>query len=138
MLYEKSCGAVVYTIVADEIKYVLVSNLSGVYGFPKGHMEPGETEIETALREVFEETNLRINLVEGFKTTDEHAIPGKIDTVKHITYFLGNYENQEIEFQHEELSSAILAAYDDAMNLFKFESSRRILKEANDYLLRMQ
>ena len=51
-------------------------------------MEAGETEPETSLREVYEETNLRIKLIDGFRTTDEHFIPQKKDTIKQITYFL--------------------------------------------------
>lgn len=39
MIYEKSCGAVVFTKIDSEIKYLLVSNKEGIYGFPKGHVE---------------------------------------------------------------------------------------------------
>ncbi len=137
MIYEKSCGAVVFTKVNGKIRYLLVSNLLGIYGFPKGHVEANETETQTALREVYEETNLRIELIDGFKTTDEHAIPGKKDTVKRIVYFLGYYENQDIVHQKEELSGACLVGYSEALELFQFESSKRILKEANDYLSRL-
>lgn len=134
MIYEKSCGAVVFTKVNGEIRYLLVSNLQGVYGFPKGHVEVNETETETALREVYEETNLRVELIDGFRTTDEHAIPGKKDTVKRIVYFLGYYDDQDVVYQTEELSGACLVGYSEALELFQFESSKRILKEANDYL----
>ncbi len=134
MNYEKSCGAVVFTRVDEAIKYLLVANLSGIYGFPKGHMEGNETEIETALREVFEETGLNIQLIDGFRTTDAHLIPEKKDTIKHITYFLGTFEHQNVVYQKEELSGAYLVSYEEALGLFQFESSKRILKEANDYL----
>ena len=134
MTYEKSCGAVVFTKMDGEIKYLLISNLQGIYGFPKGHVEGKETETETALREVYEETNLRIELIHGFRTTDEHFIPEKKDTVKQITYFLGVFENQDVIYQKEELSGACLVGFEEAMGLFQFESSRRILTEANKYL----
>lgn len=136
MICEKSCGAVVFTRLGEEIKYLLVSNLQGIYGFPKGHTELGETEIETALREVYEETNLKIELIKGFRTTDEHAIPGKENTIKQIVYFLGYYNDQDVIYQPEELSGAFLVGYTEAMELFQFESSKRILKEANEYLLK--
>lgn len=134
MTYEKSCGAVVFTRINGGTRYLLVANLEGIYGFPKGHAEPGETEAQTALREVREEINLRIQLVDGFKTTDEHEIPGKKDTVKHITYFLGYFENQEIIHQQDEISNACLVSFSEAMELFQYESSRRILREAHEYL----
>ena len=134
MTYEKSCGAIVFTKLDGEIKYLLISNLQGIYGFPKGHVEGKETETETALREVYEETNLRIELIHGFRTTDEHFLSEKKDTVKQITYFLGVFENQDVIYQKEELSGVCLVGFEEAMGLFQFESSRRILTEANEYL----
>ena len=53
---EKSCGAVVFCQTAEGRRYVLVCSGDGLWGFPKGHTEPGETEEQTALREVREET----------------------------------------------------------------------------------
>lgn len=44
MKYEKSCGAVVYTKINGELKYVLVQSIEGLWRFPKGHMKSGETE----------------------------------------------------------------------------------------------
>jgi len=50
MTHEKSCGAVVFTKTGKDIKYLMFQNLDGIYGFLKGHMESGETEVETTLR----------------------------------------------------------------------------------------
>ena len=135
MIYEKSCGAVVFTRSDNKIQYLLIRNLSGIYGFPKGHVEPGETEEETALREILEEVGLKITLVSGFRSEDEHPIPQKENTIKQIVYFLGEYHNQEFTFQKEELSEALLIDYETAMSLFQFDSSKRILTEANNFLL---
>lgn len=134
MNYEKSCGAVVYTKINNEMRYLLIQNLEGIYGFPKGHMESDETEIETAIREIKEEVSLDIKLCDKFRTTDSHLIPQKENTMKEIVYFIGYYENQTPVYQKEELTSASLYTYDEAMSLFQFESLKRILTEANDFL----
>lgn len=134
MTCEKSCGAVVFTRINGEIKYVLVKSLAGIYGFPKGHMEENETEWETAAREIFEEVGLKPNFVDGFKTCDEYKLPHKNGVIKRITYFLAEYKDQKINVQKSELQNAHLMSYDEAMNVFQYESSRRILKEANDFL----
>lgn len=134
MRYEKSCGAVVFTRINGEIRYVLAQNLEGYYGFPKGHMEAGETETETALREIREEVGLRPRLIEGFRTETEHPLPKKPGVMKQIVYFLAEYEDQEIIFQKEELLSAPLVSYEQAMELFVFDNNRRILTEAHAYL----
>ena len=135
MMYEKSCGAVVFTRMNNEIQYLLIRNLTGIYGFPKGHVEQGETEEQTALREVFEEVGLTVKLVPGFRSEDEHPIPQKENTMKQIVYFLGEYSNQEFTYQKEELTDALLTDYETAMTLFQFDSSKRILTEANNFLL---
>ena len=135
MTYEVSSGAVVFTREGGGLRYVIVRSLEGYYGFPKGHIEGTETEEEAAIREIREETGLSVRLIPGFRTMDEHSIPDKPDVMKRIIYFLGEYEGQEICFQKEELLEAPLLSYEDAMERFQFESSRRILKEANDFLL---
>lgn len=134
MQYEKSCGAVVFTRIDGKIRYVLAQNLEGYYGFPKGHMEAGETETETALREIREEVGLSPRLIDGFRTCDEHPIPKKPGVIKQVVYFLAEYEDQEIAFQKEELLSAPLVSYEEAMALFVFEGSKRILTEAHAFL----
>lgn len=135
MTCEKSCGAVVFTTIENQIKYLLVQSLEGVYGFPKGHMEHGETEEETAHREVFEETHVHVSFLEGFRTVTEYMLPNKINTKKQVVYFLGKYEHQEVIYQREELIDACLATYDEAIELLRFDDSKRILRKANHFLL---
>ena len=136
MKTEKSCGAVAFTRENEEIRYVIIQSKEGIFGFPKGHMEGRETEEETALREVLEETGLQVRLINGFRTEDSHPIyrDGKPCAMKHIVYFLAEYENQIPVAQETELMAIHLMSYDAAMSAFQFESSRRILNEANHYL----
>ena len=106
--YEKSCGAVVFTHSNGGIKYVIIQSLEGYYGFPKGHMEAGETEVETALREIYEETGLKVHILDGFRCEDEHPIPSKPGVMKRIVYFAAEYEDQRLRHQPEELMSVKL------------------------------
>lgn len=106
MKYEKSCGAVVFTRLKGKIQYLLISSLEGIYGFPKGHVEAGESEEETALREISEEVGINVKLVDVFRSVDEHPLPQKKNTIKQVVYFIGEYSDQEFIYQKEELSSA--------------------------------
>lgn len=99
-------------------------------------MEPGETETETALREIREETGLTVTLLPGFRAGDTHGIPQRPDTVKHVVYFLGEYCDQPFRHQREELSDARLVDCDTAMAMLQFDSSRRILTEAHRFLMK--
>ena len=132
--FEKSCGAVVYTFIDKEIKYLLVQNLEGVYGFPKGHMELNETEEETALREIKEEVGLNVELIDGFKEEETYLTIKKQKALKTVIYFLAHYKNQEFKYQREELSNAVLVDFDTAINLFNHENKKTILTKANEFL----
>lgn len=137
MTYEYSCGAVVFTRVEGVPHFVLIrakGQPEGRHGFPKGHMEPGETEEQTALREIYEEVGLRVRLLPGFRAVSEYDLPHVENTRKRVVFFLGEYENQTVEIQESEVVSAVLAPWPEALKLTEFEDSRRILTEAHDFL----
>ena len=56
MINEKSAGC----IIIDNDKVLLVQQSSGNWGFPKGHLEKGESETEAAIRETKEEIGINI------------------------------------------------------------------------------
>ena len=129
---ERSCGAVVFTRKVGLIQYVIIRSLAGRYGFPKGHVEPGETEEETALREIREEVGLRPRLIPGFRTEDEFLLPQKPrDAEKRKGGVLQNRRPLR-----SELRSAALMPCAAAMETLEFENIRRILTEANEFLSR--
>lgn len=137
MNYEYSCGAVVFIRTGGEPHYVLVrakDQPEGCHGFPKGHMEAGETEEQTALREIYEEVGLRVRLLPGFRAVTEYALPYPPGTRKRVVFFLAEYEKQEIRIQESELVSYALAAFPEALSLTEFADSREILAKANTFL----
>lgn len=136
MIVEKSCGAVVFTREDKEIKFLIIKSPEGFYGFPKGHMEDNESETETALREIKEETGVDVNIIDGFRTTDSHphVREGRPTVMKEMVYFLAEYHDQHFTPQDGEVTSISLMSYEEAMSAFQFESSKRILTEAHDYL----
>lgn len=136
MKTEISCGAVVFTKEEGAIKYIIIESKEGIFGFPKGHIEAGETETETAIREIKEETNLDVNIIDGFKAYDNYLFTRKDKTIdKKNVYFLAEFEKQTPIPQEAELKSITLMDFNTAMASFQFEGVIRILKEANDFLL---
>ena len=133
MAFEKSCGAVVFTRVDGEIHYVLAKSLRGHYGFPKGHVEPGETEEETALREIREEVGLRPEILPGFRELSEYVLP-TTGVDKQVVFFLAEYRDQQIVHQKEELLGAELVTYRQAMAKLPYENDRRVLTAAENFL----
>ena len=134
MQLEKSCGGVVFTRESGEVRYVIIRHRTGHCGFPKGHMEPGETETQTALREIREEVGLSCTLLEGFRQQDQYPLPGKPDTMKQVVYFLAEYADQAIRIQPEEILQVYRLPYEEAMHMLPFPEARRILTAAHEFL----
>ena len=135
MIYEKACGAVVYRILNGRIHYVIIQQQEGFHGFPKEHVEKNETEEETALREIYEEVGLRPTLIKGFKVIDEYPLLRKQHVIKQVVYFLAEYSSQAIIIQEEELLGAMLLPYEEAIKILDYESSRKVLAQADHFLL---
>jgi len=79
MIYEKSCGAVIYTVKDGQRLYLAELMRKGHVSICKGHVEEGESEHETASREIFEETGLRVEFDEHLELADsvgQHAFKG--------------------------------------------------------------
>ncbi len=134
MRREKSCGVVTYKTIDNINYYLLIRAYNGDVGFPKGHVEAGESEIETAVRELKEETNAEVDIVPEFRREMEYIIPSKKNVSKEVVYFLGKCIKDNIIPQRREVSEARFVPYDEAMRIITFEDSRRILRDAEDMI----
>lgn len=132
-LYENSCGAVVFRYISGAPRFLLIKNCrSAHWGFPKGHVERGETDIDTAKREVLEETGLNINIVDGFVERSEYKIGGKVD--KNVLIFLASTTDTQTVIQKEEISDYVWLKFPQAVNALKFDNDKHILKKANAFM----
>ncbi|MBE6774739.1 MAG: NUDIX domain-containing protein [Ruminococcaceae bacterium] len=132
-LYESSCGAVIFREEEDGKKFLLIRNKrSAHWGFPKGHIEPGETKEETAIREVLEETGVRIDIIPGFVKNSEYSIQGKIE--KSVSIFLASTKDSEYKLQEEEIEECGWYNFDDALKVLNYDNDRFILTEAMNFI----
>ena len=134
MKKEKSCGALVYKYENNEFYFLLVKHNAGHYSFPKGHMEKGETEEETAIREVKEETNIDIEIIKGFK--EKITYRPKEDTVKDVIFFLAKPLTENIKPQEEEIEIAIWCDKKKAKNMITYDDDRKVFLKALDFILK--
>ena len=134
MNWEYSCGAVVFTRAGGQILFVIVQEQAGAYSFPKGHMENSETELETARREVFEETGLNPDFLPGFREVDEYDLAEKPGTRKRVTYFLAEYKDKPLIPRQGEIRRIRLLPYDQALRCFQHEGTRSVLTRALAFL----
>ena len=134
MNYVKSCGFIAYKSVNNENLYLIIKSLKGDVGFPKGHTESDESEIETAIRELKEETGIEVRIIEGFRCQIEYKLWNIPDTEKQSVYFLGECTSDIILCQESEVSEASFVPYEDALALLTFKETKDILKEAEYFI----
>ena len=129
MQYEKSCGAIVYRKFHGNTEILLIKHVnSGHWSFPKGHVEGNETETETALREVYEETGIDIMIDSSFRETVQY-FPRK-DTQKVVVYFLGKAKNFDFVPQEEEIAAIKWVEIGNAAAMLTYENDKTIVKKA--------
>ena len=134
MRYIKSCGFIVYKAENNENFYLIIKSHNGDVGFPKGHMEPGENELQTAIRELKEETGMDVDTIHDFRYQIEYPLPRVRDAMKQTVYFLGKCASDDIIIQETEVASAEFVTYDKAIEKLTFEETKNMLKKANDII----
>lgn len=91
--FEKSCGVLPYRIMDGRREFLLVfESYSKCWSLPKGHIEAGEADIQTALRELMEETGLTANLNTSRCASIEYPISSFAR--KEVAFFLGEVEGE--------------------------------------------
>jgi 8-oxo-dGTP pyrophosphatase MutT (NUDIX family) len=98
------------------------------WSFPKGHVEKNETELETAKREIMEETGLDVILDPTFRETVSYS--PKKDTQKVVVYFLAQARNYDFKAQEEEISDIKWVDIGYAVNILTYDNDKVIVNKA--------
>lgn len=117
---EKSCG----TIIFNQNKVLIVKQISGVYGFPKGHILGDESEIETAIRETREEVGIMVDIIPNFKFSISYLV--RDIGVKEVVYFLAHCDNTNIRIQEDELVSAMWIDVDKVYDILTYDNLKQM------------
>ena len=133
-MLEKSCGTIPYTVREGKVFYLLIKDrYNGVCSFPKGHVEAGESEIETALRETLEETSLQPVI----QAEARYELTYWLDNgnQKTAVYFLGDFQSQvPARYKNFEDYMYLILPYEEAYQTLSAENAKSMLQEANAYL----
>lgn len=133
MAKEKSCGALVLHMKGGRLKILILKHrLGGHWSFPKGHVEGGETEKETALREIFEETGLNVRILENFREMVSYSPKPGVD--KDVVYFLAYAEDERTTMQVEEVGDLRWVDLSKAYEYLTYHNDKQLLRSAKRYI----
>jgi len=132
MIKEKSCGAVIFKEKDGEREYLVLKMRKGHYSMCKGHVEGAETEKETALREIGEETNLTVRLDTRFRRVITYSpYPG---CMKDVVYFVAETDGENMRPQESEVSECVFLPFAEAKKILSHKSDCSVLSAAEEYL----
>ena len=133
MLQERSAGLVVFRIDGNDIIFLLLHYGRDYWGFPKGNIESGEKEKETAIREAEEETGLSsIRLIDEFEARIEYFYKKRGTPIhKEVSYFLAETTDSNVRLSFEHQGYKWLT-FDEAISQMTFENDKEVLRAAKD------
>lgn len=135
-VYHKSTGMIVFRRDDDAIRYLLLlQRRSRSWSFPKGHAEPFETERQTAIREVREETGQTLRPIRGFRAVLKYTIAPVYS--KTVILFLAEAQGK-VTICADEIIRAQWATAEEARKLLKAPRYANILSRAEGRIKKIQ
>lgn len=144
--WEKSVGAIVFRETDGGRSYLLLRYPSGHYEFPRGHVEVGETEEETARREVFEETGIDRLEFFDFRTSSRFFYVARgtererrerekrgVWIFKRVFFYPARTTAERVDLSHEH-HEFLWLPYREAMEKVTYETARKVLEQTESFL----
>ncbi len=137
MIREKSAGVVIFRR-NPSLRFLLLHYPAGHWDFVKGHVEPGEDEIDTVIRETREETGIsQLEFIFGFREEIEYYFRGNGELHhKRVAFYLAETNQEDVRISHEHLGYAWLD-YESALERLTFKNSKDVLRKAWVFLKKM-
>ena len=131
---EKSCGAVV-VLTNTTPKYLLLHYEAGHWDFVKGNVEPKESEKDTVIRELQEETGIvKARFIDDFREKTEYFYRRQGATIhKEVILFLMETHTETVKLSFEHVGF-IWLEYQHAMDKLTFKNAKDVLRKAHKLL----
>jgi bis(5'-nucleosidyl)-tetraphosphatase len=143
MRRERSAGAIIFRREEKNIFYLILHYSSGHWEFAKGHIEEGENEKETVVRETKEETGIGdLFFCEGFREEIKYFFKSKrkglkdekpILVSKEVIFYLAETKTKDVIISKEHRGFDWLP-YKEALERVTFKGSKSLLRKANDFI----
>jgi bis(5'-nucleosidyl)-tetraphosphatase len=134
---EKSVGAVIkYQSPSSKMKdpeFLLLRNRRGYWGFPQGHKEEGETEIQTLFREVYEETGINsLNILSFIGRIRYSFFKGEgVKSRKEVSFYYATTSIRDITLSNEH-DDFIWTTFSESLTYLNRKQLRSIMIEGHE------
>jgi 8-oxo-dGTP pyrophosphatase MutT (NUDIX family) len=119
---------IIYRREADALRYLLLyQTKSQTWSFPKGHMEAGETDQQTAIREVREEIGQSLTPLPNYRATLSYDL--KNGATKAVVLFLAEASG-EVAIRKSEIAKYCWVTAEEATELLPHGMYAAILAQA--------
>ncbi len=134
MIEQHSAGIVTYCIKDYEIQYLILHYISGHWDLAKGKLEPGETKIQAAHRELAEETGLTADIIPGFEESLSYVFKERGKMIKKtVTFFVGKTDQQSVRLSREH-QGYLWLPYEKAYEKLTYINAKELLEHAHEFL----
>lgn len=135
MSHDQSYGVIPLRMEKGEWNVFLICHTAGHWGFPKGHAEDKETPLQSALRELKEETNLEADsLLFQDPLEEDYNFKRSGKTIeKKVLYYIIKAKGK-VNLQTDEISDGKWLSFEDAHQTITFEEVRKLLSQVKKLL----
>ncbi len=136
---EKSCGAAIFREDGGRRLYLVLHYGEGHWDLPKGHVETGEGEEETARREIFEETGIcELEFFSGFRHTISYCFVRRGERIpKEVVFFLAKTAQKSVTLSDEHVGYLWLP-FRLACAKMSFKNACEVLEKSENFLSEQQ
>lgn len=134
-----SAGGVAFQPTNEGFEVALIKTSSeGRWQLPKGHIDPGETAEQAAVREVREEAGIECEIVSTIDNVDYWYVDrwGKepVRTHKFVHFYLMKYVDGSTDNHDDEVTEARWFEISEAIRKLSFPAEKAIVKRASEML----